>query len=64
MSLQDLASTNLFDEDSEEDEDIFIPVPFRFHELAELNQFELLNEEIKKNNNRAYNPNVTNLNLV
>ena len=58
MSLNDLANPNAFDEDSEEDEEMYIPVPFRFHDLAQRDEFELLDEEIKKNNKRDYNPNV------
>ena len=58
MSLNDLANLNAFDESSEEDEDVYIPVPFRFHDLAQRDEYELLNEEIKKNGERDYKPNV------
>ena len=51
------------DEDSEEDEDVYIPVPFRFHDLAQRDEFALLDEEIKKNNKRDYNPHVGNLEM-
>ena len=45
------------DEESE-DEEMYIPIPFRFHELAEQGAFKQLDEEIKKYSKRDYNPNV------
>lgn len=59
MSLSDLANLDAFDDDSEKDEEMYIPVPFRFHDLAQRDEYELLNEEIKLNNKRDYNPNVS-----
>lgn len=60
MSLNDLTHPNAFDDDSEEDEEMYIPIPFRFHDLAQRDEAELLDEEIKKNSKRDYNPNVNN----
>ena len=48
----------MLEEDSEEDEEMYIPVPFRFHDLAQRNEFKLLAEEIDKNNKLDYNPHV------
>ena len=58
MSLNDLARPGAFDDDSEEDEEMYIPIPFRFHDLAQRDEYELLAEEIQKNNNMDYNPKV------
>lgn len=58
MSLNDLARPGAFDDDSEEDEEMYIPIPFRFHDLAQRDESELLAEEIQKNNNMDYNPKV------
>ena len=63
MSLNDLRNLDILDEDSEEDEDVYIPVPFRFHDLAQRDEYALLDEEIKKNNKRDYNPHVGNLEM-
>ena len=37
---------------------MYIPIPFRFHDLAQRGDAALLEEEIQKNNNRDYNPHV------
>ena len=58
MSLNDLENPNVLEEDSEEDEEVYIPVPFRFHDLAQRNESKLLAEEIDKNNKLDYNPHV------
>ena len=58
MSLNDLERLGALDEDSEEDEDMYIPIPFRFHDLAQRGEYTLLKEEIKRNANRDYNPKV------
>ena len=58
MSINDLEQLNAIDENSEEDEEIYIPIPFRFHDLAQRGDAALLEEEIQKNNNRDYNPHV------
>lgn len=58
MSLTDLENLNTLSEDSEEDEEVYIPIPFRFHDLAQRDEFRLLREEIQKNNKREYNPHV------
>ena len=58
MSLNDLENLNTLSEDSEEDEEVYIPIHFRFHDLAQRDEFQLLKEEIQKNNKREYNPKV------
>ena len=58
MSINDLKQLNAIDENSEEDEEMYIPIPFRFHDLAQRGDAALLEEEIQKNNNRDYNPHV------
>ena len=58
MSLKELEHLDPMDEESEEDEEMYIPIPFRFHELAEQGDFKQLDEEIKKYSKRDYNPNV------
>ena len=58
MSINDLEQLNAIDENSEEDEEMYIPIPFRFHDLAQRGDAALLEEEIQKNNSRDYNPHV------
>lgn len=58
MSLKELESGIPMDNDSEEDEEIYIPIPYRFHDLAQQGEFQLLNDEIKRYMRRDYNPNV------
>ena len=58
MSINDLEQLNAIDENSEEDEEVYIPIPFRFHDLAQRGDATLLEEEIQKNNKRDYNPHV------
>ena len=58
MSLNDLENLNTLSEDSEEDEEVYIPIPFRFHDLAQRDEFQLLKEEIQKKKKREYNPKV------
>ena len=47
------------DNDSEEDEEIYIPIPYRFHDLAQQGESQLLDDEIKRYMRRDYNPNVS-----
>ena len=58
MSLKDLENPDVLEEESEEDEEMYIPVPFRFHDLAQRDEYPLLAEEIDKNNKLDYNPHV------
>lgn len=58
MSLKDLENPDVLEEESEEDEEMYIPVPFRFHDLAQRDEYQLLAEEIDKNNKLDYNPHV------
>ena len=58
MSLKELESGIPTESDSEEDEEMYIPIPYRFHDLAQQGESEVLDDEIKKYLRRDYNPNV------
>ena len=58
MSLKELESGIPMESDSEEDEEMYIPIPYRFHDLAQQGESQVLDDEIKKYMWRDYNPNV------
>lgn len=58
MSLKELESSLPINDDSEEDEEMYIPIPYRFHDLAQQGESKVLDDEIKRYMKRDYNPNV------